>query len=247
MKKLVFAAACALAASAAPAAAKVVSEREGAFVTRDVAVVKADLRTTWLKLISPGEWWDDAHTWSGDAANMSIVPQGGGCFCERIPGEDSKTSIGLDGSVQHMVVLNATPDLVLRMRGGLGPLQSEPVDGVLTIALSKSEQGTLIAFEYAVGGFMRFDTPVIAKAVDGVMSQQLDHLAQALGRVEVPEEEPAKDTGDAGGEEEAKAAEPEADEAAAKETEGAKPAESKPAPEKKPDRISVDEAFEDIE
>lgn len=231
MKKLVLAAACAVAASAAPAAAKVVSEREGAFVTRDVAVVKADLRTTWLKLISPGEWWDDAHSWSGDAANMSIVPQGGGCFCERIPAEDSKTSIGLDGSVQHMVVLNATPDLVLRMRGGLGPLQSEPVDGVLTIALSKTEQGTLIAFEYAVGGFMRFETPVIAKAVDGVMSQQLNGLAQALGRVDVPAPEP----------------ESEADGAQPGNADAKKPAAEEPETDEKSDRISVDEAFGDIE
>lgn len=235
MKKLVLAAACAVAASAAPGAAKVVSEREGAFVTRDVAVVKADLRTTWLKLISPGDWWDDAHTWSGDAANMSIVPQGGGCFCERIPAEDSKTSIGLDGSVQHMVVLNATPDLVLRMRGGLGPLQSEPVDGVLTIALSKTDKGTLIAFEYAVGGFMRFETPVIAKAVDGVMSQQLDHLAEGLGRVDMPEDKPDDEV------------EEKSDGAEAKETDGEKPVGEVPEAEDKSDRISVDEAFGDIE
>ncbi len=247
MKKLILAATCAVAASATPAAAKVVSEREGAFVTRDVAVVKADLRTTWLKLISPGEWWDDAHTWSGDAANMSIVPQGGGCFCERIPAEDSKTSIGLDGSVQHMVVLNATPDLVLRMRGGLGPLQSEPVDGVLTIALSKTEQGTVIAFEYAVGGFMRFETPVIAKAVDGVLSQQLNGLAQALGRVDVPEEEPAEGADDTDEDGAAKEVDSKADEAGDKDVERAKPPEKKPESEKKPDRISVDEAFEDIE
>ncbi|MCR2833560.1 SRPBCC family protein [Parerythrobacter lacustris] len=235
MKKLVLAAASAAAAFAAPATAKVVSEREGAFVTRDVAVVKADLRTTWLKLISPGDWWDDAHTWSGDAANMSIVPQGGGCFCERIPAEDSKTSIGLDGSVQHMVVLNATPDLVLRMRGGLGPLQSEPVDGVLTIALSKTDKGTLIAFEYAVGGFMRFETPVIAKAVDGVMSQQLDHLAEGLGRVDMPEDKPDDEV------------EEKSDGAEAKDADGEKPVGEVPEAEDKSDRISVDEAFGDIE
>lgn len=235
MRKLVLAAAFAAAATTPPANAKVVSEREGAFVTRDVAVVKADLRTTWLKLISPAEWWDDAHTWSGDAANMSIVPQGGGCFCERIPAEDSKASIGLDGSVQHMVVLNATPDLVLRMRGGLGPLQSEPVDGVLTIALSKTAQGTVIAFEYAVGGFMRFETPVIAKAVDGVMSQQLNGLAQALGRVDAPEPKPEKEVeGDADG------GQPEAAEAK-------KPDAKDPEADEKDDRISVDEAFGDIE
>ena len=38
-----------------------------------------------------------------------------------------------------MVVIQAVPRKVLRMRGGLGPLQSEPVDGVLTITLQPIE------------------------------------------------------------------------------------------------------------
>ena len=225
--------AAAAAAFSTPLQAKVVAEAGSAFVTRDSAVVEADIRTTWLKLISPGDWWDSGHTWSGDAKNMSITPQGGGCFCERIPAEDTKNRIGLDGSVQHMVVLNATPDLVLRMRGGLGPLQSEPVDGVLTIALSETEEGTLIVFEYVVGGFMRFETPVIAKAVDGVMTQQLSHLADSLGRIDKPE--PTK---------EAKPDPEASDKAAGDKAEDA--GEDKKG-EEKPDRISVDEAFGEVE
>lgn len=235
MKKFAFGASLAAAAFAMPVQAEVVSQGNGAFVTRDSAVVEADVRTAWLKLIAPGEWWDSAHTWSGESENMMLTPQGGGCFCERIPGEDGDKRIGLDGSVQHMVVLNAAPDRVLRMRGGLGPLQSEPVDGVLTIALSETDEGTLIVFEYVVGGFMRFETPVIAKAVDGVMTQQLDNLAETLGRVDAPapDEEPAEDEA--------------SEDSDAGDASDGDTSDGETAVEEAPERISVDEAFGEIE
>ncbi len=206
-----------LAASAA--SAEVVKQDEDGFVTRNSVAVDATPREVWMALISPGKWWNSAHTWSGDAENMTITPQAGGCFCERIPANDTQDKIGLEGSVRHMVVIQATPDVALRMRGGLGPLQSEAVDGVLTIAMGESDKGTTVAFEYVVGGYMRFEVPVIAKAVDGVMAQQLDGLASLLGKAET---EPQAD----------------ADAPAAK---GAS------AEEKEEPRISVDEAFRGLD
>lgn len=186
---------------AVPAAAEVADTSADHFVTRDSATVKADPKATWLALISPNEWWDDAHTWSGKAANLSIVPQGGGCFCERLPEKDSAASVGLAGSAQHMTVVMAEPMRVLRMRGGLGPLQSEPVDGVLTITMQadKASGGTKIVWEYVVAGHMRYPVDKISASVDGVMSQQLGHLADKLGRVdekpaEKPEAKPAVKT-----------------------------------------------------
>jgi uncharacterized protein YndB with AHSA1/START domain len=190
-------AAAALAAAclfAAPAYAEVIELADGGFVTRDAAAVGADPQAVWLTLISPGDWWADSHSWSGDSANMTITPQGGGCFCERIPAKDEPGAFGLDGSAQHMVVLQANPRKVLRMRGSLGPLQSEPVSGVLTITLKPIEKGTRIVFEYVVGGFMRYEPDVIAKAVDGVMSQQLTGLADKLGRIPDPEAKPAAES-----------------------------------------------------
>ena len=166
-----------------PAVAEVIEAKDGRFVTRDSVTVKATPRETWLALISPGKWWSDSHTWSGDAANMSITPQGGGCFCERIPEEESLREVGLAGSAQHMTVVQAQPMSVLRMRGGLGPLQSEPAEGVLTIALQEQPAGgTKMVWEYVVGGSMRYEYAVIAKAVDGVLSEQMNRLADLLGR-----------------------------------------------------------------
>ncbi len=195
MQKLVSAiAASAMALAAVPAAAEVVDQDENGFITRDVAEVEADPKETWLALISPAKFWNSAHSWSGDAANMRLTPQAGGCFCEKIPEDPDPTKISLEGSVEHMRVIHAFPEKALRMQGGLGPLQSEPVTGVLTIALSPTEAGgTRIVWEYNVAGRMRYETDVIAKAVDGVMSEQLNGLVTLLGPAEddnAPEEAP---------------------------------------------------------
>lgn len=171
-------------AVSAPAAAEVIETSPGHFVSRNSVVVKATAKATWLALIEPAGYWSKDHSWSGDASNLSITPQGGGCFCERIPAKDTANEIGLAGSAQHMTVVMAEPMRVLRMRGALGPLQSEPVDGVLTITMQpdKTSGGTKIVWEYVVGGHMRFEMPKISKAVDAVMGEQLGRLADKLGR-----------------------------------------------------------------
>jgi hypothetical protein len=175
----------ALCALSTPAAAEVVDKSADHFVTRDSVTVKAAPKAAWLALIEPAGWWDDTHTWSGSATNLSIVPQGGGCFCERIPEKDAAADTGLAGSAQHMTVIMAEPAKVLRMRGALGPLQSEPVDGVLTVTMQPaSGGGTKLVWEYVVAGHLRYPVEKISAAVDGVMSQQLGHLADKLGQVE---------------------------------------------------------------
>ena len=209
------------------AQAEVVASSDDGFVTRDSAVVDATPMEVWLALISPGKWWNDAHTWSGDAANMTLKPQAGGCFCERIPEDVDADRVTLEGSVEHMRVVQAFPERALRMRGGLGPLQSEPASGVLTVVISEAENGTQIVWEYIVGGFMRYEVPVISIAVDGVMTQQLNGLADLLGPLDAPDA-PSVDV----------EPEPEAEEAPveeiAPEVDGGKP------------RSSVDEAFSDL-
>jgi hypothetical protein len=164
----------------APAAAEVTRTTESGFVSRHEAVVEASPKQVWLALISPAGWWRSEHTWSGDAKNLTLMPQAGGCFCETIPEVDEPGRFTLEGSVEHMRVVQAYPESALRMIGALGPLQSEAVNGVLTIAISKVEQGTRIVWEYNVGGSMRYEVPVIAKAVDGVMGAQLAALAKPL-------------------------------------------------------------------
>ena len=63
-------------------------------------------------------------------ANMRIEPKPGGCFCEAVPAGRRS-----GGEIEHMRVIYVAPGSTLRMSGGLGPLQSEAVTGVLTMTL----------------------------------------------------------------------------------------------------------------
>lgn len=173
-------------AVAAPLAAEVANATDTSFVSRHEVVVAASPKEVWLSLISPSDWWRSEHTWSGDSKNLALTPKAGGCFCETIPEVDEPGRFTLEGSVEHMRVVQAYPETALRMVGSLGPLQSEPVTGVLTIALSKAGKGTRIVWEYNVGGPMRYEVPVISKAVDGVMGVQLAALAKPLVVVAMP-------------------------------------------------------------
>ena len=173
-------------AGAAPLAAEVTRTTDDSFVSRNEVVVEATPKEVWLALISPSGWWQSEHTWSGDAKNLTLMPQAGGCFCETIPEVDEPGRFTLQGSVEHMRVVQAYPEQALRMIGSLGPLQSEPVTGVLTIVISTVPKGTRIVFEYNVGGPMRYEIPVISKAVDGVMAAQIASLAKPLGVVPMP-------------------------------------------------------------
>jgi uncharacterized protein YndB with AHSA1/START domain len=188
-------------ASTAPVQAEVVSTAPTGFVTRDTTQIAATPMAVWLALTKPADWWTDEHTWSGDAANLTLTPQAGGCFCETIPGGDAGNASAMDGSARHAMVVQAFPLKVMRLRGGLGPLQGEPAEGVLTITLKEIPGGTRVLWEYNVGGPMRFEIPMISAAVDQVMSQQLAGLRDHLGALggepasssdaEVGEEAPA--------------------------------------------------------
>lgn len=175
----------------APVAAEVTRTTDNSFVSRHEIVVEANSKEVWLALIAPTGWWSKEHTWSGDAANLTLTPQAGGCFCETIPAVDEPERFTLEGSVEHMRVIQAYPEAALRMQGALGPLQSEPVTGILTITISTVKQGTRIVWEYNVGGPMRYEVPVISKAVDGVMGLQVAALGKLLGLVADAPDEPS--------------------------------------------------------
>jgi hypothetical protein len=101
----------------------------------------------------------------------------GGCFCERVPGKDGAP----DGQIEHMRVIYVAPGSTLRMSGGLGPLQSEPVTGVLTMSLTPEGEMTKISWDYVVGGYMRMSMTELAPLVDQVVGEQLLRLAARLG------------------------------------------------------------------
>jgi hypothetical protein len=174
-------AAAALLVSAASAHAEVVAQSDGGFVIRRAADVPAGAAESWIGLLQPAEWWSGEHTFSGDAQNLSLDPRTGGCFCEVLPPARDAESHRPRGAVEHMRVIYVENDRALRMSGALGPLQSEAVQGTLTIQLKPVGTGTRIMWEYVVGGYMRQPVAQIAPAVDRVLGEQLAGLARKLG------------------------------------------------------------------
>lgn len=174
-----------LAGSAVSASAEVTLKNDDGFVSRVTAEVAASPAEAWKALVTPSSWWNAQHTLSGDAANMTLDPNANGCFCEKLPVPKDAPAGQKPGSVMHMRVVYAEPYRALRMVGGLGPLQSEAVNGTMTVTFKPVDgsggKATRILWEYVVGGFMRYKSDMISGAVDKVLAGQLDGLVKLLG------------------------------------------------------------------
>ncbi|HEY1145121.1 MAG TPA: SRPBCC family protein [Allosphingosinicella sp.] len=162
------------AVAASPAMAEVKSATLAGFEVEAKVVVPAAPAEAYAALARIGAWWSSAHTYSGDAANMTLDPKVGGCFCETIPKGN--------GAIEHGRVIYAQPGETLRLQGGLGPLQAEAALGVLTWALKPAEDGTEITQTYIVGGYMRSGGAALAPIVDRVLAEQLQGLRAYLSR-----------------------------------------------------------------
>ena len=163
------------------AQAEVTNTAGNGFTVQHQTVIAGDAETVWKAMIAPSRYWNSDHSWTGDAENFYLVPQAGGCFCELIrttSGDNIKSS---EGSVQHMRVIYAHNNKMLRMSGALGPLQSEAVTGTLTMQLQPQGSSTVVRFTYKVGGYMEFPVDQIAPAVDGVIGEQLARLSALFG------------------------------------------------------------------
>lgn len=116
-------------------------------------------------------WWDPDHTFSGDSGNLSLVDQANGCFCEKLPSS---------GGVRHGTVVYAAPGKLLRLTGGLGPLQGMAVVGTMSYRMARSEERTTITMEYQVSGYYPDGLDTLADTVDGVLKGQLLRLKKHI-------------------------------------------------------------------
>lgn len=185
MRKVLILMAAGLTGLAVPASAEVVQKSDAGFVVRVAGEVAASPAEAWKAFVTPSQWWNPAHTFSGESTNLSLDPTANGCFCEKMPVPKDAPTGQKPGSVMHMRVLYAEPFRALRMTGGLGPLQSEAVVGTMTVTFKPVDgangKGTRILWEYVVGGYMRYKTETIAGAVDKVLNEQLVGLIKLVG------------------------------------------------------------------
>ena len=152
-------------AAAAASRAEVVDVGENGFTIKETASVSADPARAWAAAVEVGKWWDPEHTYSGDAANLSLDPKPQGCWCEKLPGK---------GGVAHMTVVFADPGRTLRLTGGLGPLQSLAVAGVMTWTFIPVEKGATVEMTYLAGGYNRGGFKDLAPGVDAVLRAQIE-------------------------------------------------------------------------
>jgi len=167
MRHILLAAGCVLLWSSAVRADVVDSSASG-FTVKIAVQVAAPATNVYRALVDRvGAWWDSTHTWSGSASNLSIEAAPGGCFCERLPN---------GGGVRHMTVVYVDPGKLLRLNGGLGPLQDMAVAGSMTFKLTESAGKTSLEVTYKVGGYAPGGLESIAKPVDGVLTVQILRL-----------------------------------------------------------------------
>ena len=150
-----------------PGGAEVVDSSANGFTVRNVAQIAAHPSRVYnaaVDLIS--RWWNPAHSFSNNAANLMLEARPGGCLCERLT----------NGGVTHLTVVYAVAQQEVRFSGALGPLQQAGVAGSMIWKLTESAGGTRFEWSYTVGGYMPGGLAAIAPAVDAVLGDQLNRL-----------------------------------------------------------------------
>lgn len=154
------------------AAPRVLDQSPAGFTVENTVEVGVDSRRAWQALVQEvGRWWPPDHTWYGNAAGLFIEARAGGCFCEHHG----------DRQALHMTVARVEPGRMLRLLGGLGPLQGMGLHGVLDFRLEPVDGGTRITMRYRAGGYAPEGLERLVPVVDAVQAQQLGALAAHLG------------------------------------------------------------------
>ena len=145
-----------LALFAAPAAAEVVQRSADSFTLRYEVGAEIDPADIPGAMVDVGRWWDSAHTYSGDVANITVDLTPGGCWCERLA----------DGSAfEHARVVMVTADRLV-FEAPFGPLKGRATSAVLTVTWPAANRGWTPTWTMTVEGP---GVGVMADGVDGVM------------------------------------------------------------------------------
>ena len=157
----------------APASAEVVSRSVDGFTLRFAVGVEAPAEDVPAAVAELPAWWDPAHTYTGDGANLSLAFEEGGCWCERLT----------DGTVfEHATVTGITPDHVT-MNAALGPLHGKATKAALTFGSEPENRGRLVTVDFVVEGP---GLGAMADGVNAVMDQAFDRMIHFIEYGEAP-------------------------------------------------------------
>lgn len=150
----------------ASATAEVLSASPSHYSLKQEGYSELSPNDLWQRLIKPESWWHPDHTYSGDAANLSLDAKAGGVWSEQWDG----------GSVEHGRVLLAQHSETLRLDAPFGPLQELGVQVVWTISLKAEGSGTKVTFTEIANGTPASKLDAIAGAVDFVKTEAINRL-----------------------------------------------------------------------
>jgi pimeloyl-ACP methyl ester carboxylesterase len=174
-------------AAATPALAALGKVTPSGYVVTIKASIKVRPRAVFTAMQQVGRWWSNEHTYSGNAGNMTLASQAGGCFCERWN----------HNSIEHARVLYFDAEkFALRLQGGLGPLQEMAVNGIMDFRFEPRGDDTSLTLTYRVRGSADAGLDKTAAVVDRVLSEQVARLvlfAETGSPVPLPPQEPPKD------------------------------------------------------
>jgi len=150
--------------SAAPAGSEVVTASPNGFEVRQTVKLVVPPNVAYAAFANLGGWWNKDHTYSGNAANLSLSLTPGGCFCERFPD---------GGGIEHMRVTYVDPGKRVVMTGALGPLLYEATAGVMDVQVKSIAGGSQLTLDYRAAGFANGGGDKLASLVDQVLADQM--------------------------------------------------------------------------
>lgn len=153
-----------------PAAAEVTASTPEGFTSRSEAVIAKPPADVWATLVNWGQWWDPAHSYSGQPGRLSLDAKAGGQLAEN----------WAQGSVLHATVLTVMPPRLLRLSGGFGPLQSLPATAILNFQLKPEGPNTRLTMTYTVAGPAHLKLENLATPVDAVMTAGFQRLSARI-------------------------------------------------------------------
>ena len=168
---LIFISALSLFATSQTLADVVYANDRGFKITNSFKTSKTEQQVWQALVYKVDAWWPKDHSWWGDKGTFSIDPIAGGCFCEK-SGKNS---------AEHMHIAFVEHGKLLRMTGGLGPLQGMGLYGALDWKINGDDSETAVTLTYTVSGYYPDGYSKLAVIVDKVQAMQLGGLANSLG------------------------------------------------------------------
>ncbi len=136
------------------------------FVLRHEAHSALAADVLWRRLLKPADWWHPDHTYSGNAANLTLEARAGGLWREDWEG----------GSVEHGRVVFIKPGEQLRLNAPFGPLLEIGAYTIWTISIRPDGDGSKVVFDEVANAPPSANMEEMAKAVDFVKGEAIRRL-----------------------------------------------------------------------